>query len=97
MASVDRRQLLVALLALTVMGGLAACEQEREDETLTDGLLVLAGDVGSVRLTVREDDGARSRSIELPDAGTSWVSASRSCSHAASPTITVRTRRATRS
>ena len=77
MASVDRRQLLVALLAVTVLVGLAACEQEREDETLTDGLLVLAGDVGSVRLTVREDDGARSRSIELPDAGTSWVSAGR--------------------
>ena len=30
-----------------------------------------------MRLTVREDDGARSRGIELPDAGTSWVSAGR--------------------
>ena len=77
MASVDRRQLLVVLLALTVVAGLAGCEQEREDETLTDGLLVLSGDVGSVRLTVREDDGARSRGIELPDSGTSWVSAGR--------------------
>jgi hypothetical protein len=77
MASVDRRQLLAALLALTVAAGLSACEQEREDETLTDGLLVLSGDVGSVRLTVREDDGARSRGIELPDSGTSWVSAGR--------------------
>jgi hypothetical protein len=77
MASVDRRQLLVVLLALAVGMGLAGCEQEPEDTTLTDGLLVLSGDVGSVRLTVREDDGARSRAIELPDAGTSWVSAGR--------------------
>jgi hypothetical protein len=77
MASLDRRLLLVAFLALTVGATLAACEQESEDATLTDGLLVLAGDVGSVRLTVREDDGARSRGIELPDAGTSWVSAGR--------------------
>lgn len=77
MASLDRRRLVVALLALTVVAALAGCEQEREDETLTDGLLVLSGDVGSVRLTVREDDGARSRGIELPDAGTSWVSAGR--------------------
>ncbi len=77
MASLDRRQLLVALVALTVGAALAGCEQEREDETLTDGLLVLSGDVGSVRLTVREDNGARSRGIELPDAATSWVSAGR--------------------
>ena len=77
MASLDRRPLLVVLLALTVGVGLAGCEQESEDTTLTDGLLVLSGDVGSVRLTVREDDGTRSRSIELPDAGTSWVSAGR--------------------
>ena len=77
MASVDRRQLLVVLLAVTVVAVLAGCEQEREDTTLTDGLLVLSGDVGSVRLTVREDDGERSRGIELPDSGTSWVSAGR--------------------
>ena len=77
MASIDRRQLLVVLLAVTVVAVLAGCEQEREDATLTDGLLVLSGDVGSVRLTVREDDGARSRGIELPDSGTSWVSAGR--------------------
>ena len=77
MASLDRRQFLVALVALTVGAALAGCEQEREDETLTDGLLVLSGDVGSVRLTVREDNGARSRGIELPDAATSWVSAGR--------------------
>ena len=38
---------------------------------------MLSGDVGSVRLTVREDDGARSRGIDLPDAATSWVSAGR--------------------
>jgi hypothetical protein len=77
MASIDRRQLLVVLLSLAVGVGLAGCERESEDTTLTDGLLVLSGDVGSVRLTVREDDGARSRAVELPDAGTSWVSAGR--------------------
>ena len=76
MASLDRRPLVV-LLALTVGVGLSGCEQESEDTTLSNGLLVLSGDVGSVRLTVREDDGARSRGIDLPDAATSWVSAGR--------------------
>ena len=75
MASINRSQLLFVILAVTVVAVLAGCEQEREDATLTDGLLVLSGDVGSVRLTVREDDGERSRGIELPDSGTSWVSA----------------------
>lgn len=42
---------------------------------MTDGLLVLSGDVGSVTLRVRE--GGRGRRIDLPDPATSWVAAGR--------------------
>ena len=75
MASVDRRTVLVAILALTVVAVSAGCEQPDEDAAMTDGLLVLSGDVGSVTLRVRE--GGRGRRIELPDPATSWVAAGR--------------------
>jgi hypothetical protein len=68
---------LVAALALTVVAAAAGCEQPTEDAAMTNGLLVLSGDIGSVTLTVRENDGATSRDIELPDPGTAWVSAGR--------------------
>ena len=75
MAPVDRRTVLAAILALTVVAVAAGCEQPSEDAAMTDGLLVLSGDVGSVTLRVRED--GRGRRIELPDPATSWVSAGR--------------------
>src|SRR5262245_27857005 len=77
MAPVDRRTALVAILALTVVAAAAGCEQQTEDAGLTEGLLVLSGDVGSVTLRVREDGGNRGRRIELPDPAASWVAAGR--------------------
>jgi hypothetical protein len=75
MAPVLRRRLAAAILALTVVAVAAGCEQPAEDAAMTDGLLVLSGDVGSVTLRVRE--GGRGRRIELPDPATSWVAAGR--------------------
>ena len=77
MAPVGRRTVLVAALALTVVAATAACDEQPDDAAMTEGLLILSGDVGSVTLTVGEDDGATSRDIELPDPATSWVSAGR--------------------
>ena len=75
MASVDLRTVLAAILALIIGAVAAGCEQPAEDAAMTDGLLVLSGDVGSVTLRVRE--GGRGRRIELPDPATSWVAAGR--------------------
>jgi len=75
MAPVHRRRLVAAILALTVVAVTSGCEQPAEDAAMTDGLLVLSGDVGSVTLRIRED--GRGRRIELPDPATSWVAAGR--------------------
>jgi hypothetical protein len=70
-----RRRTVAAILCLTVVAVAAGCEEPPEDAAMTDGLLVLSGDVGSVTLRVRE--GGRGRRIELPDPATSWVAAGR--------------------
>jgi len=75
MAPLDRRTIRAGILALTVVAVAAGCEQPAEDATMTDGLLVLSGDVGSVTLRLRE--GGRGRRIDLPDPATSWVAAGR--------------------
>jgi hypothetical protein len=75
MAPAHRRTILAAILCLTVIAVTAGCEEPPEDAAMTDGLLVLSGDVGSVTLRVRE--GGRGRRIELPDPATSWVAAGR--------------------
>jgi hypothetical protein len=75
MAPVRRRAILAAILCLAVVAVGAGCEEPPEDAAMTDGLLVLSGDVGSVTLRVRE--GGRGRRIELPDPATSWVAAGR--------------------
>lgn len=68
---------LVAVLALS--GLLGACDPEptREEAGVTDGLLVLAGDVGATALELRESGTAGGRSIPLPADATTWVSAGR--------------------
>jgi len=70
---------LAVVTLLAAIGGAAAagCETEPTDASAGDGLLVLAGDVGSVKLTVREDGGRRSRAVELPAPGTTWIAAGR--------------------
>ena len=66
------------LVALAlVAAALAGCAEERDDASLTRGLLILSGDVGDVSLTVREGPATRGRAIALPDPATSWVSAGR--------------------
>ena len=68
-----------SLLAVVLAVGaiLVACDADGEQDARLDGLLVMSGDVGAVRLTVRHDARARSRRVDLPDPATSWISAGR--------------------
>lgn len=74
-----RIPLLRLALAVVVALALAGCEPEQEpdDVRLTEGLLVLSGQVGNLTLEVRDADDPSGRPVPLPDAATTWVSAGR--------------------
>ena len=70
----------VAVLATLAIGALTltGCEDEPPDDaSLTEGLLLLSGEVGEVTLTLRDADEPGGRQIALPEAATAWVSAGR--------------------
>jgi hypothetical protein len=71
-----RRTAATAVLVLSAMT-LGACEPEPDDTAMTEGLLLLSGEVGDVTLEVRDSDDPTGRDIELPDPATTWVSAGR--------------------
>ncbi len=74
-----RLPLLRLALVLVAVLALVGCEPEQEptDVTLTEGLLVLSGDIGNLRLELRDAESPAGRPIPLPDAATTWVSAGR--------------------
>jgi hypothetical protein len=62
---------LIAALAL------GACEEQRDDSALTEGLLLLSGEIGDVTLTLRDAGDPRGRELALPEPAAAWVSAGR--------------------
>lgn len=67
---------LLTLVAVATVS--AGCEsQDEEDGALADGLLVLSGSIGEMRLRVLEDGEAGGRNLALPDPATTWVAAGR--------------------
>ncbi len=70
---------LLALLLLVLVAASAACEPESDpdDATLTHGLFIMSGEVGSVTLRVRDESDPGGRTVALPEPATTWVSAGR--------------------
>jgi hypothetical protein len=69
---------LVALIALALVVVLAGCQaDEPTDAAAANGLLVLTGQVGDTRLTVREEAHPDGRPVALPDPATAWLSVGR--------------------
>jgi hypothetical protein len=75
----ERIQLLRLALVIVAALALVGCEPEQEpdDVALTQGLLVLSGDIGDLRLDVRDAESPSGRPVPLPDPATTWVSAGR--------------------
>jgi hypothetical protein len=75
MATPTRSRFAALALALAVATG--ACDGEPDDDTLTEGLLVLSGQVGAVTLMLDDGESQPARELALPDPATAWVSAGR--------------------
>jgi hypothetical protein len=72
-------QAIVAALAALVLvaGASVGCEPQEDDGTLANGLLILSGEIGGMKLRVLEEGDPGGRAIALPDSTTTWVAAGR--------------------
>jgi hypothetical protein len=72
------QSIVAALTALVLVAGASAgCERQKDDGTLANGLLILSGEIGGMKLRVLEEGDPGGRAIALPDSTTTWVAAGR--------------------